>query len=162
MQDYITIPLTQNRETIIDVIDADLSLLKWCASATHNNVYYALRNAGNGQTIRIHRVIMSRMIGRELETNEHVDHIDCNGLNNLRSNLRLCTPAENQHNQRKHANNTSGYKGVYFQKSRNKWIARIAINKKRIHLGDFTTPELAYSAYCQAANQYHEQFKRLE
>ena len=90
-----------------------------------------------------------------------VDHIDCNKLNNLRSNLRLCTKSQNQHNRAKQKNNTSGYKGVHLQKRTGKYRAQIKLHGKRKILGLFSTPELAYAAYCSAAVQLHGDFARL-
>lgn len=64
---------------------------------------------------------------------EEVDHIDGDTLNNLVSNLRACTHRQNMENQKKPKNNTSGVKGVWFRKDRNRWVAEIeqTINKKR-------------------------------
>lgn len=95
---------------------------------------------------------MGRVLGRKLERYEYVDHIDCNGLNNTRDNLRIASPMQNNANAKRQKNNTSGYKGV--KASRNKWEARITFKKKTIFLGLFNTPEEAHKAYCEAAEKY--------
>jgi hypothetical protein len=76
-----------------------------------------------------------------------IDHIDCNPLNNLISNLREATQQQNLCNTRKFVTNTSGYKGVHFHKGSRKWRAVVSINNKPKHLGLFITPEDASSAY---------------
>jgi HNH endonuclease len=158
----ITIPLTRGFETTIDDSDTDLRTLNWYCLPNHYReptVFYAAR-AESKKTILLHKVIMSRILNRPLSQNEKVDHVDGNGLNNRRSNLRLATAVQNQRNRRKQKNNKSGYKGVSL--SGNKWAAQIKSSDGVIHLGTFLTPELAYEAYCEAARKYHGEFARLE
>ena len=166
----IIIPLTQGQQTIIDVIDADLANLKWYAKF---NVNYGnggkflvmrrtLRINGKRSVELLHRVILSRILDRSLKKDEQVDHIDCNPLNNRRGNLRLATPSQNGTNQSRPKNNTSGFKGVHWDKRAKKWMATIRINGKKTYLGLFATPELAYAAYCEAALKYHGEFARLK
>jgi hypothetical protein len=87
-----------------------------------------------------------------------IDHIDGDRLNNRISNLREATSSENKRNTRKRSNNTSGFKGVSFDKSKKLWTAQIATNRKYIHIGRFKTPEAAYEAYCAAAERLHGDF----
>ena len=61
-----------------------------------------------------------------------VDHRDGNGLNNCRSNLRICRNVQNQWNKRKRANTASEFKGVTWHKATKKWRARITVDKKQI------------------------------
>jgi len=98
------------------------------------------------------------MLGRELVATEQVDHIDRDPLNNRRENLRLATAGENMRNLLKHTDNTSGFKGVSFRTDRGKWLAKIAVNRKQIHLGYFDTPEAAATAYDTAALVLHGTF----
>jgi len=91
---------------------------------------------------------------------KQVDHINCIKHDNRASNLRLATRSQNQANQCLRKNNTSGHKGVDFQKNRNKWRARIKIDNKEFHLGYFDTPELAHMAYCKGAIEFRAQFAR--
>jgi hypothetical protein len=90
----------------------------------------------------------------------YIDHIDGNPSNNRISNLRNATNYENQYNQAKRKNNTSGFKGVSWDKSMKKWSAYITKNCKKVHLGYFTTPEEASQAYEEVAREYHGEFYR--
>ena len=92
----------------------------------------------------------------------HVDHINGNPLDNRKENLRLCSNKENTKSKNKSKSNTSGYKGVFFIKYRNKcWNARIGIDYKTIHLGYFYTKEDAAKAYNEAAIKYFGEFAKL-
>jgi hypothetical protein len=90
----------------------------------------------------------------------NVDHIDGDGLNNRRSNLRFATTAQNSANRGKQKNNTSGFKGVRWHKRDKRWRAVIGINGKTKQIGSFKTPEAAYDAYCAAARELHGVFAR--
>ena len=92
----------------------------------------------------------------------HVDHIDSNPANNAIANLRLATNAENACNRGAPANNTSGYKGVTWKKSKNRWNAQIMVDRKKKNLGYFNTAEEAHAAYCNAAEQLHGNFARTK
>ena len=156
------IELTQGQVTQVSPEDYGfLSDFKWCAQRRTNShapvSYYAVRSAGVNLQ-RMHRVILARMLGRELVATEQVDHIDRDPLNNCRENLRLATNSENQHNQLKHKDNASGFKGVSFYKRGRKWRAVITVNYKKIHLGYFDTPEAAAAAYDTAAQSLHGTF----
>ena len=87
-----------------------------------------------------------------LENKPFVDHIDNNRINNHISNLRWATARENQHNSKISINNTSGVKGVHFDKHTNKWIAKIRIDGIEIYLGLYTTLEEAKEARVIKAN----------
>lgn len=146
-------------EAIIDSIDSDLADLNW--KVLSNQIKYALRTVTknkNRKTIWLHREIMSRVLGRNLLATEEVDHIDCDGLNNRRENLRLATPEQNKFNKGKYRRNSSGFKGVSWHKRQKKWTAQIQVNKNKIHIGSFDTPEEAHRAYCDAAQKYHGEF----
>jgi hypothetical protein len=91
----------------------------------------------------------------------HVDHINCNPLDNSFVNLRLATNAQNACNRGKPSTNSSGYKGVTWKKLKNKWSAQIMINCKKKNLGYFNTPEEAHAAYCKAAKELHGDFARV-
>lgn len=86
------------------------------------------------------------------------DHINGNKLDNRRINLRYVTLSQNSKNRKVSKNNTVGFKGVDKQKSG--WRARIAVDKKRIHLGLFKTLEEAAKQYEYAASYYYQNFKR--
>lgn len=89
-----------------------------------------------------------------------VDHINGDPSDNRICNLRLATHSQNLKNQKIRKNNTSGYKGVYFNKKNGNWIARIKINYRYFHIGVFADPESAHLAYVKRAQQEFGEFHR--
>lgn len=152
------IPLTQGKVALVDDEDyARVNSYKW-----HTQLYrggcYAVRQIKTApvQQIYMHRFIMDAPNGLE------IDHKNGNGLDNRRSNLRICTESDNRKNRKLNYNNVSGYKGVYWDKKMRKWRAKIKVNRRTIHLGSFTTPESASLAYSHAANALFGKFVRTE
>jgi len=82
-----------------------------------------------------HRLAYLYMLGRW--PIDQIDHADGNGLNNIWSNLSDATSLDNARNQRLRKDNTSSHSGVTYKVKQNLWVARIGVNKKRIHLGYF-------------------------
>lgn len=130
-----TIPLTKGYSATVD--DCDFELLnqwKWQVVCTDTK-RYAGRNPGGGgrsKYVSMHRLLLNAPKGME------VDHLDGDGLNNRRSNLRLCTHAENLCNVGPPRNNTSGIKGVSWYKRVRKWRVRITHLGKDIFAGYFS------------------------
>ena len=157
------IPLTQGKVALVAREDyAELIKYKWIAFKNGGR-YYAVRNNSRserrcGAPIRIH---MHRQI-TEAPNDMFVDHIDMDGLNNTKTNLRVCTKSQNMQNRPKTALNRSGFKGVSFDKARGKWTSHIQSNKKLLALGRFDTPLEAYKAYCEACVKYHGEFARTK
>jgi hypothetical protein len=152
---YVT--LTQGYEAIIDAADTPLvEGVNWYANVHRNTVYCVNRsqNETKKTTIRMHRVIMGDPDGFQ------IDHIDGDGLNNRKSNLRLATRSENARNRRINKNSTSGLKGAFWVESRKRWRAEIKADGKKINLGYFNTPEAAYAAYVAASEKLHGEFAR--
>lgn len=89
-----------------------------------------------------------------------IDHIDRDQRNNAFDNLREANYAENQYNRTHQRNNTSGHKGVSFNKKSQKWRAEIMRNGRSHYLGQFGDIELAVAAYREAANDLHGKFAR--
>jgi HNH endonuclease len=111
----------------------------------------------DGQIYRAHRLVWLLVHGEWPLLN--IDHKDGNRDNNIPSNLRLATTAENAWNTSAPKNNTSGHKGVFFL--RGKWMALIQKNRKRQYLGLFSRFEDACAAYDRAAISSHGEFARL-
>ncbi|MBA7605706.1 hypothetical protein ES703_12840 [subsurface metagenome] len=145
------IALTQGKFAIVDAEDyGRLNQDKWYAGKC-KNTYYAGRVEG-GKTIKMHREIMRAPKG------VLVDHINHNGLDNRKSNLRLCTNAQNCYNQQACATGTSKYKGVSWHKSRSKWSARIRCDRKLYNLGEFDNEMEAAMAYDDKAVELFGEF----
>jgi hypothetical protein len=89
-----------------------------------------------------------------------IDHLNSDGLDNRKCNLRLATRAQNACNARARRNSLSGYKGVTWNKRAAKWRAAIWLNGKERHLGFFVEPEVAHAAYCEASQRLHGEFGR--
>jgi len=141
------IPLTQGKFVLVDDEDYDrFHQDKW--KLTHNKrdkTFYASKDVyinGNKTTRKMHRIIL----GIE-DSKIFVDHIDGNGLNNCKENLRIATNQQNQQNRGKPSNNKTGYKGVSFFKSRNKFKASIKHGHRDLFLGYFSTAEDASKEY---------------
>ena len=152
------IQLTKGFVTLVDDEDYEtLSQYRWRALKGSQRTWYAARNikvAGKNMTIMMHREIINA------PENIFVDHINMDALDNRRENLRLCSKQENCCNKGKFSNNTSGYKGVSWDKRGERWVAQIRVNLSSKHLGYFDTPEDAARAYDKAARQYHGEFAR--
>ena len=151
------IPLTQGKHAMVDDCDYEgINAFKWCAVCHRGRFWYAVRHESwTRKLIRMHRDIMSAPVGIK------VDHRDHDGLNNRRNNIRLATTAENGWNQCPRPGGTSKYMGVYWNKSRGKWIARICANGKRVYLGAYTDQKVAARIYNMACVQYHGEFANL-
>jgi hypothetical protein len=91
-----------------------------------------------------------------------LDHKDRDGLNNKFKNLRLCTNSQNQGNTIKYKNNTSGYKGVYWDKRRKKWRAQIWYKGKRINSKGYDDPYEAHLWYCKMHKKLFGEFSRTK
>lgn len=104
----------------------------------------------------LHRFIMQAEKGIE------VDHRDGDGRNCVRSNMRFATKAGNSQSQKKKKSNTSGHKGVRFNKQANAWVAFIGANGKQYHLGSFKTMPEAIAARIAAGNMLHKEFHKIE
>lgn len=87
-----------------------------------------------------------------------IDHINGRRDDNRLCNLRLATWSENNRNAKRRSDNTSGVKGVSFDKARDRWLARIKTDGYDRYLGRFDTPEEAHAAYCKAAAELHGEF----
>ena len=151
------IDLTKGRQAIVDDTDYyDLSKHKWYASPSRNT-YYARRDIyrnGTKKTIYMHAAILGAKKGCV------TDHINGNGLDNRRSNLRFATNSQSAVNQKNRSDNTSGQRGIHWHKGSGKWQARIRVNQKYICLGSFHRLDEATKVYEDAANLYFGEYRR--
>jgi len=131
------IPLTKGKYALVDDEDyEELNKYNWYAFRSKlEDSYYAARrillNDGRSRTIFMHRIIVGVHKGKE------TDHVNGNGLDNQRANLRLVTGSQNQQNRKIGKNNTSGYKGVTWNKKDKLWRAVIKINGIEKYLGGY-------------------------
>ncbi len=138
-----------NRGYVTLVSPTDAHLIegdKWHAKVRRDAPIYCLRKR-NDRHISLHREILTP------EDGLCVDHVNGNGLDNRRPNIRPCTQLENSRNKKKRARN--GYKGITL--NRGKWQARVSDK----NVGRFDSPEEAARAYDEAARRLHGQFARL-
>lgn len=149
--------LTQGYEAIVDASSVPIVKgFNWTANVKQNTVY-AYRKvsiAKKAVTVRLHRVIICAPDGTQ------VDHINGNGLDNRRQNLRLATAVDNMRNQGRRADNKSGFKGVDWVKRKRKWRATIRFGGRKKLLGLFETPQSAHEAYAEAAQRLFGAFAR--
>lgn len=111
-----------------------------------------------GRRYAAHRLAWLYMTG---EWPNEVDHKDCDPLNNRWVNLRLATRSQNNANVRAKRHNTSGHKGVSWDRDRKLWRAQICVEKKRMMLGRFERVEDAARAYIESAERHFGEFARI-
>lgn len=155
----IRIPLTRGRVALVDAEDAPgvLAAGSWCTSTSgESRTAYAVRGErhpdGRFRGVRLHQFITGW---------DYVDHINGDGLDNRRGNLRRATHAENMRNCRLSRNSTSGYIGVSWSRAAGKWRAYISPDGRQIHLGLFATAEAAAVARDLASVRHFGEFARL-
>jgi hypothetical protein len=162
------IPLTQDKSAVVSPEDYEfLTQWKWWANkscvAGGRFKWYAYRTKrqnGNSKNISMHREI-ARRSQADFDESKDCDHVDGDGLNNTRDNIRLATRSQNIANSIKVAGTSSRFKGVYWSKASRKWAASIKVNYKSIHLGLFSKEEDAGQAYLISAKEHFGEFAYL-
>lgn len=149
------IPLTQGQYAIVDPEDYEgLAKYKWFAKRCDGR-FYAVRSKRN-RNVKMHQVILGTKEGKV------IDHINGNGLDNRKANVRFATSEQNSWNQRKQRSQSSSkYKGVHWEKKRKEWRARIKYKGRSIHIGRFETEEEAARAYDAKAKELFGEFAWL-
>jgi HNH endonuclease len=147
------ISLTQGLVALVDDEDFDaLDRYKWHAGR-QGNVYYATRHTMKSIDKRRSPIIMHRVI-MNAPSDMRVDHIDGDGPNNQRNNLRIVTRRQN--GQNKHIKKSSIFPGVYWNKDHERWASRIAIDGRDKKLGYFLSESDAFRAYADALRSIGE------
>jgi hypothetical protein len=152
------IQLAQGKSTMVD--DQDYGALvqhRW-SERVWGQTSYAMATIYFGdykqKTVRMHRLIM------EAPKGSIIDHVDGNGLNNQRVNLRFCTQSQNMGNMRGKMG-TSKFKGVCLPKGRSKWLSQIRVNGASRFLGYFDIAKDAARAYDISALAIHGEFAKI-
>lgn len=148
------IVLADGRVAVVDAADYELvSRWKWYY---HGKGYAIAHSSGraNWRMVFMHRLLLLP------EPDQHIDHVNGNGLDNRRANLRLCTRAQNNANARSRGQ-TSRYKGVCWDQQRSSWSSKTCTNGRTVNLGRFLDEIDAARAYDAAAASIFGPFARL-
>lgn len=150
------ISVSQGRKAIVDNDDYELlSQYKWYLHVsrrrTAEDLHYCWTHQVDGHNVLMHRLIMNAQPG------QFVDHINGNGLDNRKANLRLCSKSQNAQNIKARWGK-SRFKGVYWHKHRKKWAVEININGKKKSLGHYIDEVEAAKVYDKVARQYFGEF----
>lgn len=152
--DCLIVPLTRGQQALIDATDAPLIAPYTWSAGWSGKAWYARRmDHATGKHVLMHRAILG--LDGELEG----DHVNGDGLDNRRSNLRAATRNENQRNRRRQSNNRSGYKGVIAWRGR--WVAVVKLPDRQVRFGPFDDPREAALAYDANARELFGEFAQL-
>jgi len=162
--DYVEIDVGHGLKTIVDKADYDLIKdYTWFAAKNTDKIRYAQTNIkkdGKYTIIHLHWLILS-----DIPIGMVRDHINGDGLDNRRDNLRICKPKHNSRNQKRHRDAVhSKYKGVTYNGQSNRrrpWVSRIIVDYKQIYLGYYETELEAAKAYDVGAKRYFGEYARL-
>jgi hypothetical protein len=151
MEEYFQIELTKDKVTRVDEdIWHQYGGLKWYAHRGGNK-FYAMRS--DRSRLFLHRIIMAAPEGME------VDHVNGDGLDNRRCNLRICTHHQNTMNRSRYSVNPAK-KGCYWEEKRKRWHALITYQGKPRNIGRYKTLEECHAAYCRTAKELFGEFMR--
>lgn len=142
------IPLSRGLVALVDDEDYErvVALGKWCADRGRHTEYAVLPRTSRRKKMYLHRFLTGAPRGLD------VDHINGDGLDNRRTNIRVVTRAQNQRNRtRKQDGCSSRFKGVTFHKQTGKWQAQIAKGTAHLSLGLHATERAAQEAYANGA-----------
>lgn len=135
---------------LVDIEDIDRIISSSWSISSSGYVHATIK----GKDVLLHRYLVGAQEGKQ------VDHISGDKLDNRKSNLRICSALENNKNTKISKLNTSGIKGVHYDKHAKKWRAVITCNGKYMHLGLFTSMEDAGKARQKAEKLYFGEYMR--
>lgn len=158
--DRAVIPLTQGMAATIDVADVDVvRLWNWHPKKNGRFSFHAARsiydNPGSSKTLLLHVALLGTKNGLI------IDHINGDGLDNRRCNLRFVTQSQNRQNTNLGSRNRSGFRGVSFNKATGKWRSVIYQDRKQYYLGEFLDLIEATRAYANAAERIFGPYRRM-
>ena len=161
----VEIPLRHGLVAIVDDADSIFANEHWAPTKKKtDNTWYAARSKRRAP-LRPMRILLHRAILGITDPKIEVDHINGNGLDCRRENMRQATRSQNSYNCRKHAGGTSRYKGVSWNKTNKKWFVQIAISvggqRSFRYLGRFEDEVEGALAYDRAAQEMFGEFARL-
>jgi hypothetical protein len=146
--------LNQGKIALVDDEDYDLILTrKWYFEGRY--VKMTNKSRVGSESMYMHRFILPTKRGYD------IDHINGDKLDNRKCNLRIATRSQNTYNRGKLSNNTSGYKGVCYDKSRSQFLASIGLNGKNKYIGRFNDAISAAKAYNEIALKLHGAYALL-
>ncbi len=159
------IKLSQGQVSIVDDCDIDLaSRYRWrvqnTASGPYARAWSPMVNKKR-RLLLLHREIAARLFGADQSKNMKIDHVNGDGLDNRRCNLRLCTASQNAMNKRRGRVHSSRFKGVSYRAKTGRWRAGICINGSTKDIGTFASEVKAAQAYNSAAMIHYGEFARL-
>lgn len=173
MKNHKFIELSQGKRAKVSLEDYEyLKGYRWFAQKASgvraHEIWYGYTNIYIKKSllrVAMHRAVLARKLEDPVffvDTNRHVDHLNLDGLDNTRENLRACTTRENQMHKRIQRNNTSGFKGVGFDNRTEKYFVRFTVaNRTRVFGGYFRTAEEAARRYNEMAVQHFGRFALL-
>jgi len=155
-----SVTLTKGYFATVDVEHSAMAgLSNWQALVSKWGVY-AVRSQRDGDGINRFVYLHREIVGANKA--QYVDHINRDTLDNRRENLRLVTNSQNGMNQRRNSSNTSGVKGVSWNKRAQKWSVYIKMDQKRFFLGHYDLISDAAKAYADGSNKFHGEFGRVD
>lgn len=148
------IPLTQGRFALVDDDDYEY-LMQWKWRYNDGYAVRSYRISGKCKVMMMHRQILNPPLG------VYTDHINLDGLDNRKCNLRECDSSQNMANQQLPSTNTTGYKGICWDKQYQKWRAVLGYKNKKVNIGRYDTKEEAARAYDLYAKAFFGEYARL-
>jgi hypothetical protein len=148
--------LSKGKIAIVDDEDYEwLSQWRWYCIEGRYTAYAARTDNKNKKTVYMHKEILG------VQNGVIVDHKNRDGLLDTKDNLRICSYSQNAINRKKNKNNTSGYRGVFFDKKNGAYRAKIVVDGKIYRMGNFSSAVEAAVEYDKVAKEVSGEFANL-